>query len=414
MSANATFIVLSYSARAYVQALVQAGYHAIALDAFADSDTQQLASMTIKLPYNKNGFDADVVRHTLQNLLANPAQYEDPAKNNSPLNIQGLLYGSGVEAQPDLLLSISSILPLIGNAPEVVARVKSYEFFQDLHALNIAHPQTSLIPLTQDGDARVLIKQCNGSGGTHIHYAGPDTPLSDYEYYQREIVGDCFGMLFVADAQGCECIGIHQQWPAQLPHCPMAASTMLGPVSIATSIQAQILHMAETLTQHYQLRGLNSLDVIVSEGRVFCLELNPRLSASMDLYQTLPALMDLHLIACQAKPAEQIVNQKNDSESIAADVSGAKENDQSLAIRAKKIIYAERDMYLANLSSLKNNEHLVPDWISDIPNTATIAQYQPICSLSAEADSAEQVMNLLEQRVQSLSEWLIKLQSSKN
>jgi predicted ATP-grasp superfamily ATP-dependent carboligase len=71
-------------------------------------------------------------------------------------------------------------------------------------------------------------------------------------------------------------------------------------------------------------------------------------------------------------------------------------------------------MYLANLSSLKNNEHLVPDWISDIPNTATIAQYQPICSLSAEADSAEQVMNLLEQRVQSLSEWLIKLQSSKN
>ena len=182
-------------------------------------------------------------------------------------------------------------------------------------------------------------------------------------------------------------------------------------MGIATSIQAQILHMAETLTQHYQLRGLNSLDVIVSEGQVFCLELNPRLSASMDLYQTQPALMDLHLIASQAKLS---VNQKSDSESIAADVSGAKVNDPSLAIRAKKIIYAERDMYLANLSSLKNNEHLLPDWISDIPNTATIAQYQPICSLSAEADSAEQVMNLLEQRVQSLSEWLIKLQSSKN
>ncbi|MFM6978705.1 MAG: hypothetical protein ACKOW7_01710, partial [Methylophilaceae bacterium] len=71
-------------------------------------------------------------------------------------------------------------------------------------------------------------------------------------------------------------------------------------------------------------------------------------------------------------------------------------------------------MHLANLFQRKNNENSLPDWISDIPNTATIAQYQPICSLSAEADSAEQVMNLLEQRVQSLSEWLIKLQSSKN
>jgi predicted ATP-grasp superfamily ATP-dependent carboligase len=180
---------------------------------------------------------------------------------------------------------------------------------------------------------------------------------------------------------------------------------MLGPVSIAPSIQAQILQMAETLTQHYQLRGLNSLDVIVSEGQVFCLELNPRLSASMDLYRPQPALMHLHLLGSQGEPAERMIQ---------TDSADANCVDKSAPIRARKIMYAQQDMHLANLFQRKNNENSLPDWISDIPNTATIAQYHPICSISAEGDSAEQVMKLLEQRAQSLSEWLIKLQSSKN
>ena len=41
----------------------------------------------------------------------------------------GFVYGSGFEAQPELLSRIAAKLPLIGNAPDAVAAVKTQTVF---------------------------------------------------------------------------------------------------------------------------------------------------------------------------------------------------------------------------------------------------------------------------------------------
>ncbi len=391
-----TFVVLSYSARAYVEALVKAGYHAIALDAFADIDTQQAALTSIKLAFHREGFCAHEVQQRLQELLASSSAYA--------ADIRGLLYGSGVEAQPALLQSISKMLPVLGNAASVLASINSYDFFQQLNTLHIRYPETSRHFLQCHDHERVLIKQLAASGGMHIRYADTEQALQAQEYYQREIPGVCYGILFVANAKDCRKIGIHLQLTASIPHHPMAAGSMLGPVELPAKIEAQILTMAQTLTKHYQLRGLNSLDVIVQGEQVYCLELNARLSASIDLYQTQPALMQMHIMGVEGVLPEQIFH--TPAQQINAD--------SAISISARKIIYAQQDIPWAHLSKLSESAQALPDWIADIPNTGPIAQYQPICSIKATADTAERALMLLQQREQGLSECLFKLQSKQN
>lgn len=346
--------------------MVQAGYQVIALDAFADADTQQLALQSHVLPYQQHGFEAQAV---LQCITSLRQQYPQ---------LSGLLYGAGLEAQPALLQAIAQQLPLLGNTAEQMASIHAYDFFSQLTALNIAYPPTS--QALQSG-TQVLVKHLHGSGGSHIRWAQPDESLKPAEYSQRYLSGDCIGLLFVADGRDCQSIGLHQQWPVAPDN--LLASRMLSHVEIAPVLQQQILQMAQQLTRHYQLRGLNSLDVLIQhteQDALYCLELNPRLSASIDLYQTTPPLMQLHFQGLQGKLPKQL--------KVAPQARG------------RSIIYAQQRLQMGALQW--------PSWVSDIPLAGSQIQVgQPVCTVHAQHEQAASCWQMLEQRVQSLSEWLL-------
>jgi predicted ATP-grasp superfamily ATP-dependent carboligase len=174
---------------------------------------------------------------------------------------------------------------------------------------------------------------------------------------------------------------LHQQWPVAPDN--LLASHMLSCVDIAPVLQQQILQMAQQLTRHYQLRGLNSLDVLIHRGeqqQVYCLELNPRLSASVDLYQTTPPLMQLHLQGLQGQLPKQV--------QVAPQA------------RARSIVYAQQRMQMGAVQW--------PSWVSDIPLAGSqIEVGQPIFTVQAQHELPASCWQMLEQRVQSLSEWLL-------
>lgn len=365
LTTPAPILVLSCSARPYVQALVQAGYPAIALDAFVDQETQQLALHCERLAMQAETWDSAALMCQLDAL-------------QHRFKPMGLVYGSGVEGQPPILQAIATRLPLLGNTAEVVAAVRSADFFQQLRALDIPFPPTPPHPIS---GAQVLIKSWASSGGHSIRWASGDERLAAHEYFQQHMQGEVYGLLFAADGQDILAIGIHQQWPAGTPSRPMRAGHIISQATLAPAQQAQIISMAQSLTQHYQLRGLNSLDVIVHQGQALCLELNPRLSASMDLYQTTPRLMSLHMAGLAGELPSQI--------------------QQSSQSCGRSIVWAQYP-WRAHAGEW-------PDWVSDRPMAGSLIQAgEPICTIQAVAENAQECALLLEQRQQFLSQWLLQ------
>jgi uncharacterized protein len=68
---KSTIIIAAISSRIYVQAAVDAGFDVIAIDAFCDVDTQQLAKQVLKVPVNNGQFDAEMLLNNLKKIDLN-------------------------------------------------------------------------------------------------------------------------------------------------------------------------------------------------------------------------------------------------------------------------------------------------------------------------------------------------------
>ena len=80
----------------------------------------------------------------------------------------GIVCGSGFEDRADLLGNIGTRWPLLGNAPDTIARVKDpLDFATTCQVAKIPHPETSLVPPVDL--TGWLIKRIGGAGGGTSH-----------------------------------------------------------------------------------------------------------------------------------------------------------------------------------------------------------------------------------------------------
>ena len=318
------------------------------MDVFADADTRRHASQVFKLGYADGGFVPEELVAALDSLDLD--------------DVTGFVYGSGFEAQPELLEHIEKRLPLLGNRPIVVRNLKrALQFFTLLDALHIAHPEVRFDAL--ENAEGWLQKHAGGSGGTHVMQAQKQTALSSGYYFQREIPGIPASMLFLADGQGIKRIGFNQQWVAVSTSMPYRYGGIVGHAELSDDIKQQFMQAAQKLTSAVGLRGLNSLDAIIADGKIWVLEINPRLSSTFDLYQSgLCNLFDLHVQACGGKLL--------DCSAIPA------------VSKARHVVYAPHDL-------LMGDNVAWPEWMADIPVAhSVIAKDNPVCTVLAEATDA--------------------------
>ena len=338
----------------------------IALDVFADSDTKKAAEHVYKIEYANSGFDA--------------IQFEAALDQIDCSDLMGFAYGSGFEAQPNLLARIAERLPLIGNSPDTVRRLKNApEFFAILDQLNIPHPEVCFKPLVNPNGW--LCKEEGGSGGTHVVDAKVDVTMPAGQYYQRLKDGIPISMLFAANGNEVKVVGFNQQWVAPIAEKPYRYGGIVGNANLPSQLKIDLGIVAEQLTQAFGLRGLNSLDVIWQDDAFWVLEINPRLSSTLDLYQSQNAnLFELHVQA------------------VAGDLSQFPHIPAHS--RARNVLYAANDIVIPK-------DFIWPAWIADIPMPLTsILKDQPICTVLAEAENATEAQGLVLLRVQTLSNQL--------
>lgn len=325
--------------------------------------------------YGAHGFDADVLLHEIGQL--------------DMRQFAGCLYGSGFEAQPELLQKIAEVIPLIGNEAQTVAAVKgASQFFSALRSLNINHPEVfDVLPecfISGQTDG-FLKKLSGGCGGTHISKASAhDKALLANEYYQRHIAGRAVSLLFIADRSEIEVVGFNEQWVSPCEESPFRYGGAASHVELLPDIKNQLIDAAEKLTVTFGLLGLNSLDAIVQNTTVYVLEVNPRLSATVDLYEKAGEhLIDRHVKVCltQGGLNQPIPLHHNDFEKS----------------KAHAIAYAPFDMEITASSGW-------PDWAVDTPShqngVIKLAAGAPVCTVIAYADFAEEARKLAQDRVE--------------
>ena len=345
-------IIAAVCARPFVQAAARAGYEVAALDAFADEDTRRAARRCYRIGYEHGRFNAGQWMQALQEL--------------QDFEAEGLVYGSGFEAAPMLLETAGRRMPLVGNTAEVLRQLKTpRRFFEMLDALRIAYPQVHYDrPQPAHG---WLMKAGGGSGGTHVRrLAQADVAVSVPDvYYQREIEGETVSVLFAAAAGDIRVVGFNSQWTAPAAGRPYRYGGAVSRAPLAPEVQEQLVAAVRAIAVETGLRGLNSLDAIVAADAVQVLEINPRLSATFELYCGADGgLFELHLQAC------------------AGYLSHATPTVQQA--RAQQIVYAPRPLRVPAALDW-------PVWAADLPATGSlIAAGDPLCSVMAEAEGAEE------------------------
>ena len=128
----------------------------------------------------------------------------------------------------------------------------------------------------------------------------------------------------------------------------------------------QITDWLKKLVPVFALKGLNSLDFIQAGDQSFVLEINPRPSASMQLYDA--DLLSRHIKASQGELTDYRLHH---------------------GYTGYQIVYAEQDVLIPEAFAW-------PAWCMDLPECGGICRTgQPICSIIAHQKRAQSVMNEL-------------------
>jgi uncharacterized protein len=345
-------LILAQSGRALAAAARRAREPAQVIDGYADLDTARLALGCRRLAFGPEGFDR-------QALLAAVEAWRARAS--------GIVYGAGFEQCPALLAELGALLPIVGNAPELVARLKDpLRFARLLDRLGLPHPETRLAPRRGEG---WLEKRSGASGGGHVRAAASGAPTAGL-YYQRRAPGRPVSVLFLADGRRARLVGFSEQWVDSTAEAPYRYGGCAGPLRLPRALAALLGEACAALVAATGLRGLNSLDLLL-DGRSFqLLEVNPRPGATLDLFDGASGLLlwRLHREAVAGRlPAERRL---------------------ALAPRAAAILYAP-----ARLEVPKPFPW--PAWSADRGRPGSIVgRNQPICTVRATAASLGEARDL--------------------
>jgi hypothetical protein len=211
----------------------------------------------------------------------------------------------GLENRPALLRLLARRGGLLGSPPLAVAAVREpATLFPFLRSAGIPHAPISFEAPPRGGGLHWLLKRRRSAGGGGVRVASRGARRRPGEHFQQRIDGRAGSAAFVAWRGGAALLGVTEALgPGQMPGAPAFryAGNLLGPSGalIGEDAMRDLDRAASLLTRRFGLLGLNGFDFIVDRGVPRIIEVNPRWTASMELYEEQSGLnlFDLHLAA---------------------------------------------------------------------------------------------------------------------
>ena len=371
----AFFLVAAQSARMLVQSAARAGHPVCALDLFDDADTGRMALASRAVRARSGAalrFDRDDLLQSARELCP-------------PSRCCGLVYGAGFEDDTDTLARLARGRELLGNPPQLLSRVKDpLDFFDLLDRLSIAHPPTVLAPPAELHGW--LYKRRGACGGAHVVDAA--TTDSDEGYFQKHVPGACLSVLFLADGERAQVVGVARQLVIGTGKRPYTYAGAVGPIQVPERVLSTVSDSLQALVAHTGLVGCNSFDFMLDGEQTWALEVNPRPSATIGLYDAdwPQGLFDAHVQACRGRMPEP----------GAMRAAGV--------IRAHAIVTAGAQLQIEanggpNCDTNGGPNAGFPPWCSDLPRAGThVAAGAPVCTVHASAPNETLALRQLARR----------------
>jgi predicted ATP-grasp superfamily ATP-dependent carboligase len=267
-------LLVSLTARMLAELAVNASYRVLAVDYFGDTDLQaRCPSVSLRHDYGRDYSAAALV---------------DVANS---LPAAGVVYGASLENHPAEVARLADNRKLLGNSPETLDQVRNPILLaKALRAGGFAGPQTvpARADVIIDPTQRWLWKPFRGGGGHEVRYWNGKTPGKEgvLQTYLPGMVGSA---TFLANGRQAVVLGLTEQLVGQpafgaagFGYCGNLLPPRLPPGELASLLQ-EIRPLVAYLTQTFGLKGLNGLDFVWHQARVWTIEVNPRPSASLEL-----------------------------------------------------------------------------------------------------------------------------------
>ncbi len=292
-------LIVGLSTRAIAESAVAGGHPVVTIDYFGDRDQVALVeNVSLKRDLHL-GFCPE-------GLLQASRQVE----------CEKVVYLSNLENHPDVVDGLAQGRILLGNPSSVLHRVRDWGTLRAFcRQSGISFPETRLAGEEPGGEPEAgwLVKPIRGGGGHGIR-SWRGEPLEKGSFLQRLVPGKPASAAFVADGRCCVVLGLTEQLIGQAAlgaQCFRWCGNIL-PLSLPAPQQAavveQVQRMVRRLTEEFGLRGLNGIDLVVSDdGEVYLIEVNPRYTASMELIERAYGrnVFSLHLAAMDGRLPER-------------------------------------------------------------------------------------------------------------
>lgn len=362
LSSSDEILIVAISGRALAQSAARTGCRVRVLDAFADRDTQAVAETVCVAADGSVALDSEKLFAALRRL--------DPVHQR-----RVIIAGSGFERSPQRLDRLAAYGTLCANDSDIVAALKDPELSAELlRALDWQVPETRREP---PADPRGwLQKERGGAGGVHVRRA-EQAKAHARAYYQREVQGRPLSVTFLADGERAWVLGFNALMchaVGDAPFCFAGASTCAVERPLEQDVQVRL----DRLVRVTGLRGLNGFDFLLDGSDVHALEVNPRPTATFELYDPdyAQGLMHWHV------------------RSFAGPLSGFPDQPAltPTCARACAIVYAEHTLRVPDATEFAG-------WCRDLPVAgSSIAPGAPVLSVFAEGETEAHALRLLQQR----------------
>ncbi len=364
----------------------RAGYNVFAVDHFGDQDLQlgcrEWVSVIRQRPGESSGrlsrdFHPELLLQLAKDLLK---EHE----------IQAVLLSSGLDDSPEILFELNELVPILGNPPRIMERVRDEKvFFRELSHLGIAHPETAIVEDLQGAEESskdigfpVIIKPGSRLGGAGIRRADDSQELGtafreaslldEKVLIQEYISGTPASASLISSPKGATTLTLNEQLIGRRelgPRDPFGYCGNVVPLLAPEEVVEKCKGIVERVAQHFNLLGSNGVDLVISEkGVPHVIEVNPRFQATLDCVESLLRinLVEAHVEACV----------EDQLPTISKELS---------LFCGRFIFYTPQRLVAPNLSFFRG--------IRDIPLPGVIVERgEPLCSLILEATNRDRLL----------------------
>ena len=285
-------IVVGASTRALARSATAAGWAVYAADLFNDADLQTFVAHSVR-----------VAAGEYPHALVAAAQSFPPAFPPAPW-----CYTGAVENHPALIDQLAAIRPLAGNGGPAVRAVRDpLRLGATARSAGLLVPETRATPAGLPHDGSWLVKpRASASGhGVHPWLSAAPPPHQKPLLWQHRVTGIPHAASFIMARGRARLLGLSRQLIGE-PWCTGGAFAYGGSVTLSSAeaspgLAAAAGEIGGMLAAEFHLVGAVGVDLVVDpDGRPWIIEVNPRMTASMELHEraTGISVAAAHLDAC--------------------------------------------------------------------------------------------------------------------